>query len=281
VWLVTGVLLAVAAVEFALVGVGSAGAFFPWNRNPQPPSCASHPFFPCTPTATPTRGATPTRVPPTPVSPPVCRPDAQHDGDQACDRQPASIQLTPDPITIHCDGFERSRVTVRITDSKGRPVPDGTFVQFSTVNGSADPYRTQTHNGVVATSVSFYSDFFGFDQNLVVDVGALEAGLRIRCFPNSNDATPTPTPPLCELPGSSPPSVSPPCATATPTPLSCELPGSSPPSVSPPCATPTLPGCGWPASPPCVTSTVVRTRTAVVTKTRVVTATPTDTPPPG
>ena len=142
VWLVTGALLVVAAAEFGLVGVGSAGAFFPWHRS-QPPGCG-RPFFPCkaTATSTPTRvpSATPTRPAP-PVSPPACLPDAQHGHDQACERQPASIQLTPDPLTIHCDGSEQSRLTVRVTDSKGRAVPDGTTRVLQRVQRFGQPVR--------------------------------------------------------------------------------------------------------------------------------------------
>lgn len=238
-WLVTGALLAVAAVEFGLVRAGSASAFFPWqHRRPDPPACGRS-FLPCRPTATPTRAPTSTPAPP-PVSPPVCLPDAEHGHDAACEGQPASMQLTPDPLTIHCDGAEQSRVTVRVTDSRGRAVPDGTYVYFSPYNGSANPYFAQTHNGVASTYVRFYSDIFPYGPNVIVDAGPLEAGVRIRCFPESNQGPVSP--PACDPSGASPPSAYPPCPTPTPT----STPGCWP--ASPPCATPT-PRPSWPCDP--------------------------------
>jgi hypothetical protein len=244
-WVVTGALLAVAAVEFGLAG--SASAFFPWqHRKPDPPACGRS-LSPCRPTSTATRVPTATPAPPQPpVSPPVCQPDAVHGHDAACDGQPASIQLTPDPLTIHCDGSEQSRVTVRVTDSRGRAVPDGTTVYFGAFDGSTDPFSAQTRNGIAATSVTLYGDLFKAGGNVTVEVGPLEAAIRIRCFPNSNGGPPSPPP--CDPSGASPPSVSPPCATPT------ALPGCwpySPPSVSPPCG-PTpypTPTPSWPCDP--------------------------------
>src|SRR5581483_5346779 len=102
----------------------SAGAAFVpgWLRGNDAPSvpqvkasCSGRAASACTPTATP--------VPP--LSPPVCQPDRDRGHDAACAGQPASIQLTPDPLAVHCDGTETATLTVRITDVNGQPVPDG------------------------------------------------------------------------------------------------------------------------------------------------------------
>lgn len=254
IWLLSIVLLAVAAVEFGALGAASAGAsFLPgWlAANKDGPAEAR----------TANRSATPV----SPPSQPSCKPDREHAGDGACDRDPASIQFTPDPLVIHCDGTETSTLTVRVTDAQGRAVPDGTTVYFWAYNGNTVPYTAKTDRGVVTTSVSFYSDIFPPGSNVNVEVGPLQAGIRIRCFPESNQppsppcavgsppASPpcaTPTPPPCSV---SPPSLSPPCATPTPwSPPSCN-PWPSPPSVSPPCATPT-PWPTWPPTTPCPTT---------------------------
>jgi hypothetical protein len=232
VWLLSVALMAVAAIEFGILGAGSAGATFvpSWlAASKSGPPSARQDETPC-----PSLGnaCTPTHAP-TPVSPPPCLPDRQHASDRACEQQPASIQLTPDPLTIHCDGVERSTLTVRVTDAQGEPVPDGTTVYFAAYNGTTMPPFAPTRGGVATTSVVFYADLFKSGPNLIVDVGPLEAGVRIRCFPNSDQQPPSP--PLCPLfLPSSPPCLPPPLPTPTP----CSR-VTSPPSVSPPCATPT------------------------------------------
>lgn len=247
IWLLSIVLLAVAAVEFGALGAASAGASFVPG------------WLAASKDAHPERRRDPTPRS-TPVSPPPCRPDREHGRDRACEGQPASIQLTPDPLVIHCDGVERSTLTVRVTDANGRPVADGTYVSFWAYNGNTTPPFAQTKRGVASTSVSFYGDLFPAGPNVNVDVGPLEAGVRIRCFPLSNPQPPSPPP--CSP---SPPSPSPPCATPTPPPCS---PSPPPPSMSPPCPTPTPPSppCSpWFAppslSPPCATPTPLPTPT--------------------
>jgi hypothetical protein len=193
IWVLSIVLLAVAAVEFGALGAASAGAS----------------FMPGWLTASKDSQA---KAAPTPGSPPSCQPDRQHGGQPACNGEPASIQLTPDPLVIQCDGLDHSTLTVRITDANGHPVADGTYVSFWAYNGNTTPSSAQTNRGVVSTSVSFYGDIFAPGPNVNVDVGPLEAGIRIRCFPESNRP---PSPPPCSP---SPPSVSPPCPTPTPFP---------------------------------------------------------------
>jgi len=155
------------------------------------------------------------------------------------------MQLTPDPLTVRCDGSEQSTITVRVTDVNGRPVTDGTNVYFSAYNGNTTPAFAQTRSGVASTSVVFYGELFKPGPNVIVDAGVLEAGVRVRCFPNSNP--PPPSPPPCPLsPPSSPPCVPPP----TPTPVPC----GSQPSVSPPCPTPTpyVPPTPYPTPTPSI-----------------------------
>jgi len=201
IWLLSIVLLAVAAVEFGALGAASAGAsFLPgWLAASKD-------------TQSLRRGdKNPTSTPVSPPASPPCQPDREHAGDGACDREPASIQLTPDPLVIQCDGNDHSTLTVRITDAKGRAVADGTTVYFWAYNGNTTPYQAQTKGGSASASVSFYSDIFPPGENVHVEVGALQAGIRIRCFPDSNQP---PSPP-CSV--GSPPA-SPPCATPTPCP---------------------------------------------------------------
>ena len=234
IWILSGVMLLAAALEFGALGAAAAGAsFVPSWINGAGSNAAARNTNPC-----PTGHGQGCQ--PTPISPPACQPDSQHGHAAACDGQPASMQLTPDPLTIHCDGVESSTVTVTITDVNGRPVPDGTLVRFAAYDGTARPSFTQTKRGIASTSVVFYSDIFPPGPNVTVDAGAFEAGVRVRCFPNSNQ-------PACPL---SPPS-SPPCAPPPPTPTpSCgpASPPVAPPSISPPCATPTIspcaPSCG-------------------------------------
>jgi hypothetical protein len=152
-------------------------------------------------------------------------------------------------------------------DDNGHAVPDGTTVQFSVFNGSADPGTASTRKGEAETNVVIYGDAYSYQPNVVITSGELEAGVRIRCMPDSGACPVSPggdcgplSPPPCDAP--SPPGVmSPPCATPTPplsppplSPPPCE--SVSPESVSPPCATPTpypcnpSPGSGA-LSPPC------------------------------
>lgn len=211
IWSISIVLLAVAAAEFGLLGAASAGASFvpSWlaaSRSAPPAARAGK--TPCPSSATgrcpPPPPPTPVSPPATPVSPPVCQPDAQHGRDQACEGQPASMQLTPDPLTISCDGSEPSTITVRVTDVNGRPVPDGTAVYFSTYNGNTTPAFALTRKGLASTLVVFYGELFKPGPNVIVDAGVLEAGVRVRCFPSSNQQPPSP--PVC----------SPACPTPTP-----------------------------------------------------------------
>lgn len=225
-------LVALAALEFGVLGAGAAG--IGGGDSPRVPPIAQ-------------RRASPTPAPRTPT-------------DLV---SPASIQITPDRTAIRCDGADSARITIRLTDRRGKAVPDGTAVYFSVFNGSASPAFTSTHKGVATVQIVIYGDGYSYQPNVVITASHLEAGLRIRCFPDSG-ACPVspggdcgPFSPPCEP--RSPGSVSPPCPTPTPTPYPCNpSPGSGP--LSPPCGTPEPPLSPPPCdvsppsvSPPCGT----------------------------
>ncbi len=242
-------LMALAALEFGLLGVDAAGIIGGGGHTLPPVGGGNVPGG--NPTATNTFATGPTPIAYT---------------------APASITLKADPLLITCDGRQSSEVSGTLFDASGSPVPDGTFVSFTTYNGNAQPQSEYTKNGGhFQTSVVFYSGLFPYGPNVVVDAGPLEAGIRVRCVPNSG----------CPL--SPPASVSPPCGSPTPYPCvpspgsgqmspPCETPGpmpctsSPPPRTSPPCPTPTpsptpypcIPSPGSePLSPPCPTATPI------------------------
>lgn len=165
-------------------------------------------------------------------------------------RESASIQLTPNPLVIPCDGAATSTVTVRITDAQGRAVPDGTLVYFDARYGFVDPVEAETKRGEATTQAGLYPYAANFpgDTEVQVTVDGLRASIGINCGtveppppchpaspPQHPMSPPCPTPvspPSCNDTQSPPISFSPPCVTATPTP-GCE------PAFSPPCTTPT------------------------------------------
>ena len=225
-------LFAIAALEFGLLGADAAGITS--GGGGVPPVIERGVVETATATIppwTPTPLATVTPIPQTPVSPPQV------------DITGAFLQA--DPLTIRCDGSQESTVTVRLVQPNGDPAPDGTFVSASAYNGSVFPYGAQTVDGYATFTVRFYDDIFPYGPNFLVRSGLFEAGIRIRCAPESDGGCPP-----------SPPASSPPCGpTATPTPYPCNpSPGSGP--ASPPC--PTKPPCGISppsVSPPCATPT--------------------------
>jgi hypothetical protein len=220
-------LLALGALEFGLLGASAAGLVGGRGRQTLPPVAE--------------RGkARPTPTPGTAAS------------------RGASIELDqPSPAAIRCDGNEPSSLRVSVRDSDGHTVKDGTPVRFSVFNGSASPPSVTTGKGRASTSVVVYSDLYSLQPNVVVDVGDLEAAIRVRCRPDSGcplSPPPNASPPCGEpkpcnpSPGSGP--MSPPCAPLSPPPCNPNAPS------TPPCATPTpypcnpSPGTG-PMSPPC------------------------------
>lgn len=193
---------------------------------------------------------------------------------------PASIQLTPDPIAIQCDGVDASTVTVRVTDSRGRAVPDGTEVFFDAVYGFVDPVIAETNRGEASTQAHLYpfaGNFLGQTQ-VDLTVGPLRASIGIDCLPPAppcgpDASPPCPTPVPCNAPFSPPMPFSPPCEP----PLPCSDTQSPPIGPSPPCPTPTPDPSCYPQSPPC-DPTPFATPTfgpSVCTKTSGATPTPT------
>jgi|CXWL01.1.fsa_nt_gi hypothetical protein len=228
-------LFAIAALEFGLLGANAAG--ITGGGGGELPPIGQRLGIPAT--DTPVATATPlSQFHPPPV-----------------DLTGAFLQANP--LTIRCDGSEDSTVTVRALQPNGDPAPDGTSIFPAAYNGNASPSVAYTHDGYATFSVRFYSDIFPSGPNFIIRSGLLEAGIRIRCNPNSNvsdcvsfspPACATPTPrPNCF---GSPPQASPPCP-PTPTPYPCNpSPNSGP--LSPPCPTAQPCGISPPSvSPPC------------------------------
>ena len=162
---------------------------------------------------------------------------------RAPDREPASIQLTPDPRAIDCDGAAASTITVRVTDTRGRAVRDGTLVSFDATYGFVDPVEDTTTRGEATTQVRLYSYAANFPGDTAVQVvaGGLRASIGIDCAPAGPPCNPL-SPPAHPM--------SPPCE-----PLPCSDTDSPPVGTSPPCATPCHPASPpqHPMSPPCDT----------------------------
>jgi hypothetical protein len=89
---------------------------------------------------------------------------------------PAAIQLAPNPIAIVCDGVDVSRLDVRVTDNRGRPVADGMPVFFQALSGTADPPVAFTYDGEASTHVRLFGP-----GGVVVEVGELRVTIDLRC----------------------------------------------------------------------------------------------------
>jgi hypothetical protein len=101
---------------------------------------------------------------------------------------PAAIQLAPNPIAIVCDGIDVSRLDVRVTDNRGRPVADGTPVFFQALSGTADPPVAFTYDGEASTHVRLFGP-----GGVVVEVGELRVTIDLRC--TGGPVSPPPSPP--------------------------------------------------------------------------------------
>jgi hypothetical protein len=129
-----------------------------------------------TPTATiagstATAGASPTPADsgPTPTVPPGTPGPA------------ATITLTAEPQELVCDGALPSVITARVVDSEGRPVQDGTSVNFSVVTlGSVDPVNAETVNGEATTTLTALGQGVGVVVNVTSDAAA--ASTRVDCL---------------------------------------------------------------------------------------------------
>lgn len=176
------------------------------------------------------------------------------------DRSPASIQLTPSPLTIDCDGVQSSLLTVRLTDARGKAVEDGTEVHFVSYDAGVEIVRGETRRG--EASARIIPNQAGGWVQVTVGAGELEASIVIRCrpVPSCQPMSPPQHPmsppcepqPGCNIPFSPPQHpMSPPCEE----PPGCTNAFSPPQPFSPPCSTPEPP-CEFsppqhPMSPPC------------------------------
>jgi adhesin/invasin len=92
----------------------------------------------------------------------------------------ATLALTADPQRLACDGTQTSTITALVSDDAGRPVDDGTPVNFSVVTlGTIDPINATTTDGVATAILTPRAEGGG----VVVNVTAGEAaeGLRVDC----------------------------------------------------------------------------------------------------
>ncbi len=251
-------LLALGALEFGLLGAHAAGF------GTSLPPIVNRGVLPATVTATPTRTATAEHfITVTPTPKVVGR--------------PASIQITPDPIAIVCDGAQFGKLHVHVTDANGNAVADGTTVYFSPWSGPTvlSTSSAQTVDGdadVTVGSNQFVQVGALLDVHIVT--GLLDTIYRYPCTPvcppnlQPGEGSPPCANPTCNpIPGgngspppcppTSPPpcipspgagQLSPPCPTRTPNPCQSQTP---PCQVSPPPCIPS-PGAGR-LSPPCAT----------------------------
>ncbi|MDE3096831.1 MAG: hypothetical protein KGK07_12660 [Chloroflexota bacterium] len=261
----SALLVVVAAIEFGLLGAGAAGltggplapahergertATPAATQTPGFATCVGFPDTrPCRVTATPVTPCD-NNISPPPVSPPCATPPSPPPCDAGVSPPPVSpppvsppcgpsaaahvIQLSTTPEEIVCNGIKGAQVNVRALVDASTSVADGTPVFFQVLGGpgSLDPYVAYTLNGNAGTFVRFGPSPYPIGAfHVQVDVGRIEATIRIFCTPQA----PPPLPPCSP----SPPASSPPCAPPTPrpTPLPCTPGAVSPPPcpVSPP-----------------------------------------------
>ncbi len=250
-------LLALAALEFGLLGAQAAGFGIGAGGQPHGPQLAkatptprlSPP--PCVEPASRRQLSPPCSrrpAPPAcPLSPPAVSPPCVPPGPPA-----ATIELGTFPDEIRCDGVDASKVRVHLRTAEGRNVADGTPVFFSVYwPGRAEPGIAFTNDGVTVSLVTYGPFQFGAPSQFSVNVSSarIEASIRIFCAPQPPACAPSP-------PLSGPGSVSPPCATPTPPCPMSPPPLSGPGAISPPCpptATPTPPcPLSAPTQPSCL-----------------------------
>jgi hypothetical protein len=197
---------------------------------------------------------------------------------------PAAIEFEPDPLHIRCDGRDASRLTVHITDERGKDVKDGTEVLFAVRDGFADPVTRKTDDGEAKTRIRLYpSAAFAGGGEVIVYAGELEASIFVNCKgaapPGCNPFSPPQHPLSPPCPEPTPTScpthpMSPPCLTATPTVTSTVTSGGGD------CASPPSPACVPSATPTPFTCPPNPTEACItLTPTPTVTHTPTSSVP--
>lgn len=219
-------LLAIAAVEFVVLGMQAGAAPQRGRATPMPTATAT-----CTDTSSsPPCSFTPVSPPPgpTPAQCPAGTPgqtDRRGHGAASPPCSPAfSIELSADPIAVVCDGQATSTIVAHVRDRRGKDVPDGTRVTFRSFNFSSgvSPTSATTEHGVASTELGAGPFTFPQDSlSVSADVGLIDATFRVLCSPESPVACP---------PGgvSNAGSVSPPCPFETPVPPGTPEPRSTP-----------------------------------------------------
>ncbi len=107
---------------------------------------------------------------------------------------PASIDATPNPAQITCDGNTSSTVTAKVTDSAGNNVVDNTPVIFNVVAlGTANPINVKTKDGEASSVITPLSAQMA-GVTVIVQAGDVQKAVRIDCsLPVPTVAPPAPT----------------------------------------------------------------------------------------
>ena len=147
------------------------------------------------------------------------------------------IILTASPSdTITAVGEEQAtaKITARVENQIGQPMPDGTAVIWSTTVGTLDSTTTTTSNGSTTVTLTFPKSFTGCSW-ITAKSGDTEASLEICVVNITPTPTVTPTPTATVTPTPTPTATGTPTPTPTATPLRTLTVGANPAVI-------TLPG---------------------------------------
>lgn len=104
-----------------------------------------------------------------------------------------SMKLTASPsgtIAVVGTAEASAKVTARVSNSIGQPMPDGTAVHWSATAGTLDAATQTTSNGAATVTVTFASTFSGCST---VSAESGDASGSIVVCVSRTEATPTPT----------------------------------------------------------------------------------------
>jgi hypothetical protein len=119
----------------------------------------------------------PASTPPAPSASPTVPPRSPVPGTPG---PAATIELTAEPQRLTCDGAQTSTITARVADEDGRPVDDGTMVNFSVVTlGAINPINVATTGGVATSVLTPLAEGGGVVVN--VSAGDAAEGIRVDC----------------------------------------------------------------------------------------------------
>ena len=105
-----------------------------------------------------------------------------------------SMKLTASPsgtIAVVGTAEASAKVTARVSNSIGQPMPDGTAVHWSATAGTLDAATQTTSNGAATVTVTFASTFSGCST---VSAESGDASGSIVVCVSRTEPTPTPTP---------------------------------------------------------------------------------------